>query len=481
MSNHLDITVLQNLLKQVLLRVSDLEEENEKLRTENEALSAQNKILWAQNEELHTRLNKNSTNSHRPPGSDGMRKKTALPRGKNVNNGGQPGHKGNTLKAVATPDIIELHHAPACSCCQKVFEAADVKRISKTRQVFDIPQPRMQVTEHRLGVIECCGITHEGTFPLEAAAAVQYGHRLKALVTLLNVQYRMPLEQIQDLMDDLFDCPINESSIIAATEKCAEVLQEVEADLKAAILQSPVAHFDETGTRCAGKLHWVHVACTYLVTYLYVHPKRGGEAFTTPASVFKDYTGYAVHDCWHSYFSHNPSTHILCNAHILRELHALNEKGREWSQQMSALIMRLYQQSKTQPLDASQKATIEAEYDQICAHADSLEPPPVKSPRGKAKSTPGRNLLNRLRTYRQAIITFAFDPSVPFTNNQAERDIRNVKVKQKVAGAFRTLNGAQIYARIQSFVSTTRKQKQNTFQQLCRLLNGHTYVFNVRG
>ncbi len=256
-------------------------------------------------------------------------------------------------------------------------------------------------------------------------------------------------------------------------------MEAAENTIKEAVTQSEVAHFDETGMRVAAKLHWFHTACTSLFCYLFVHAKRGKIALEDTPSVLKDFMGWAVHDCWTSYFDFSACKHALCNAHILRELQALVEKHSIWAGQMHAFLLELYQQSQKRRVVLTDRGYWEEKFQQICTQADLEEPPPTKGARGKPKNSKGRNLLNRLRKHKEAILAFAFYESVPFTNNAAERDIRHVKVKQKVAMSFRTFHGAEIYARIQGFVITTRKQKQNTFKELCRVLKGEKYLLST--
>ena len=471
-----DISSLESLVQKLFYEVATLKEENASLRSEN-------LLLKQENELLRGRLNKNSQNSHKPPSTDGLRKKTspALVREKKSKLGGQQGHKGNTLKMVSLDKVDEkvVHHASNCSCCSRAFQVEEVELIVQTRQVFDLPTPRLEITAHQLGIITCCGQAHIGTFPSEVTAPVQYGHRIKALVSLLHTDYRMPLDKISTLFDDLYEYNINDNTIIGATQKCYETLEEIENTIKEAVTQSEVAHFDETGMRVAAKLHWFHTACTTLFCYLFVHAKRGKVALEDAHSVLKDYMGWAVHDCWASYFDFSACKHVLCNAHILRELQALVENRSIWAGRMHAFLLELYQQSQKGTVILTNRDFWEEKFQQICTQADLEEPPPIKGARGKPKNSKGRNLLNRLCKHKEAILAFAFYESVPFTNNTAERDIRHVKVKQKVAMSFRTFHGAEIYARIQGFVITTRKQKQNTFKELCRILKGEKYTFKT--
>jgi transposase len=422
-----------------------------------DALESENSALRAENAELRSRLNLNSKNSHKPPSSDGLSKKPGLPKGPPKKSGGQFGHKGKTLKMVDTPDAVVVHHIPSCPCCSKVFSPVDVVEVAQKRQVFDIPAPRMEVTEHQLGVVVCCGRQHSGSFPPEVSQPVQYGSRIKALSVLLNNDYKLPLEKIEQLMGDLWGCSFNESTAITANTSMYQTLKPIEEQIKTAVLASDVVHFDETGMRVEKSLHWFHVASTSWFTYLFVHKKRGRE----------------------SYFGFKQCQHALCDAHLLRELTSLIEKGSKWATKMHQFILDLYRDSQKATVMVADRQTWEREFKHICELADSEEPPPIEGKRGKPKNSKGRNLLNRLIDHQDGWLAFAFVDGVPFSNNQAERDIRCLKTKQKVATNFQTFKGAQHYARIQSFTSTLRKHSMNVFQNLINVFDRKNIVFQA--
>lgn len=464
-------------LKVLSAIVSKLATQLESLQAENHALKSANEALRLENEELRRRLGLNSHNSSKPPSSDGLGKKPALARPKGSKTGGQLGHSGHHLKRVAIADSIVVHHAPCCPCCQKTFTPTDVEGVVGSRQVFDIPAPRLEVTEHQIGFLHCCGNRLEGIYPIGVNSPVQYGTQIKSLSILLNVDCRMPLEKVEQLLSDLYGCTYNESTVLNATEACFKALEPIEVQIKAAVTASDIAHFDETGMRVEGKLHWFHTASTIWFTYLFVHAKRGKEALRSAVSVLKDFKNRAIHDCWSSYFEFTQCSHGLCNAHLLRELTALHENGSSWAASMHAFLLEMYEKSQKATCVLPDSTEWMQRFQQICQQADTVEPPPIQSPRGKPKNTKGRNLLNRLQKHQESILAFAFEINVPFTNNQAERDIRCLKVKQKVSNSFRTFDGAQSYARIQGFISTVRKQKMNVFQQLNNVLNHKTIVF----
>ncbi|MBM3152830.1 MAG: IS66 family transposase, partial [Chloroflexi bacterium] len=232
--------------------------------------------------------------------------------------------------------------------------------------------------------------------------------------------------------------------------------------------QADVAHFDETGLRIAGKLHWLHTAGNAWYTHLFVHEKRGKAALRSEGSVLKDFTGHAIHDCLAAYFEFTQSQHGLCGAHIVRELQALIEDRSSWAVAMRAFLFALYDRER--PLQGQEAEDARQQYRQILSQAEQEEPPPQpKAGKGRPKNTPGRNLLRRLQQHEDAVLAFALVEGVPFTNNQAERDLRPAKVKQKVSGCFRTGQGANVYARLQAVISTCRKQERNVFSVLRNL------------
>jgi transposase len=438
-------------------------------------LLEENACLKAENAELRRRLGMDSHNSDKPPSSDGYKKKAiqpGLPKGKKSPLGGQPGHKGNTLKRVATPDRVIVHLPSHCACCGRLLEVAEVQETQQSRQVFDLANPKLDVTEHRLAQIECCGQVQTGSYPAEVTAAVQYGSGVRALVVKLSVDHKMPLEQISQLFEDLYGYDLNSATIEAALERAYALAEPVEAQVVAQLTTAELAHFDETGVRVAGKLHWLHGVSTATLTHLFVHGKRGADALNAAASVLKGFSGIAVHDCWKPYFHFTQARHVLCGAHLLRELQGLWENGSCWAEDMHGLLLMLH----NMPRPLADAEPVHLHYRLILEQADREEPPPQPSKRGKPQQSKGRNLLNRLREHEAGVLAFALEPGVPFTNNQAERDLRPAKVKQKVSGCFRTQAGAKIYARLQAVVSTFRKQGLNVFATLRDLFSGATVM-----
>lgn len=433
--------------------------------------------LELENAELKTRLNSNSNNSSKPPSSDGYQKRPAFPKTGKGKQGGQTGHKGGTLNQVNNPDNTITCNPVSCSCGH-TFTSAETT-LAEKRQVFDLPEPHLEVTEYRIYKAVCpvCGLAHRGTAPEGVNAPVQYGNRAKAYATLLNVHFKLPFKKVQLLFEDLFGCPINGSSVYSATMQCYEKLSESERIIRARVTAQDVVHADETGVRVAGKLHWLHAATSQLYTYLFVHGNRGLKALESEKSELVNFKGWLVHDCWSSYFKFDGLSHSICGAHILRELEGLIENHKsQWAKAFKTFLMEVYKMPFEERL--KQREHIIAGYKLICGTGENEEPPPVKTPgkRGRYRRTKGRNLVERLTDHQGAVLAFAFNKNVPFTNNLAERDIRPAKVKQKISNCFRTVTGADIYARIEGFVSTSRKNDKKVFSELCATFEGKNFI-----
>lgn len=448
------------------------------------ALQKQVDILLQKQAELAERLNKNSRNSNKPPSSDGLKKpvsKPAFARKKGKKAGGQPGHQGRTLEICEQPDHFNEILPEKCTCGQALDK--NKAEVVEVRQVFDLPQPKLEVTEHIVLGCTCpnCGVYNQGEFPEGVNARLQYGSGVRAMMVLLNVGFKLPVKKIQVLFTDLFGYAINSGTIVNAAQKCFDRLGPSEEVIKKSLFQSLVNHFDETGLRVQGSLYWLHTCCNGLFTYLFVHVHRGTKALQDAAvSILPGFKGWAVHDCWGSYFKFSDCLHAICGAHLVRELVALEEKGTDWARWFRRYLLALYLMTGQgkRALTASQQEKALRLFDEMWEYADRAEPPPERpvKGRGKPKSTKGRNLLMRLKKHQSAVLAFAFHAEVPFTNNQAERDLRPAKTKLKVAGSFRTLEGAHIYARIFGFISTVRKHQSSVFNELKYAFEGKTFL-----
>jgi len=462
--------------------IEQLRAENATLKEENASFMVLLATALSRISELEARLNLNSTNSGKPPSSDGLKKKPAFPRKKGGRRGGKPGHKGNTLKMVAQPDHKRLH-SPELSACSCGHSLSGIEALpgEEKRQVFDLPPRLLSVTEHRVGVKCCpgCGQVHKGEFPANVSAPAQYGPRVRALVSLLNVEQSLPVGRVSELFAALTGYELNQSTIVSAVNRMAEDLEQDTERIKQKILASPVAHADETGARIAGKLHWGHDLVTELYTYFFVHEKRGRKALESSESITDQYAGTLIHDCWSSYFNLSCSNHGLCGAHLLRELKNLSDNHqRKWAAQMHDLLMYAYEFSQNGKVVLPDKKlkVVRKQFAKILAAADKEEPPPTIKKKGRPKKSKGRNLMDRLVLYEDYVLNFAITENIPFTNNLAERDIRPWKTKLKVSGCFRTLDGAKRYARVKGFCSTVKKHGLSVYEQLIAAMDGRSFL-----
>jgi transposase len=447
---------IRTLIDQLLQKIMALEEEVASLRRQ---------------------LGKDSSNSSQPPSSDGPGKKPRIAgslRGVSSKpSGGQRGHKGGTLRRVARPDITVKHSAACCAHCQAGLSASMVTGV-EARQVFDLPEPRLEVTEHQAEIYRCaqCRGETKAAFPEGVISPAQYGPRIRAAAIYLNAQQLIPEDRVAEIMADLMGttdlCP---ASIVAWGARKALELQPVEASIAARLAAGAVRHLDETGFRIGGKTCWLHSVSTACLTHYRVSEKRGA----VPANLAG---GIAVHDHFKPYYALPGLQHALCNAHHLRELKALMMFEREpWAAAMSQfllsanrLVAELVEQGQVALAD-DVWADMARRYEQILEqgltfHEQQTPLQRQSGARGKPPRRIGHNLLLRLRDFKQDVLRFATNFAVPFTNNQAERDIRMMKLKMKISGGFRTFQGARTFATLRSVLSTAKKQAINRIDAL---------------
>ena len=440
----------------------------------------------AELQQLRDQLVKNSRNSSKPPSSEGLSKpprpKSLRPKGQKPL-GGQPGHQGATLKPVAQPNHIEIHGVTACAHCQVSLENEPVSGYQK-RQVFDLPPVKVEVTQHQAESKRCptCGQTTTAPFPAEVSQAVQYGPRLKAQATYLNGYDFLSLERTAQFFLDMYGHSLAEDTIRHANARIAHNVEPVNQAIIEQICQAEVVNADETGLRVAGKLHWLHVVSTPTLTAYAVHPKRGRVAMAA-AGILTQLQGRLVHDHLKSYFTIHSGSHALCNAHHLRELEFIQQQYEQpWAEKLADLLRDIHRTVEhTRPhqnyLPAESLADFERQYAALIAAGEALNPPPERPPKGRRpKQTPPRNLLDRLRDYRPEVLAFMYDFRVPFDNNLAERDLRMMKVKQKVSGGFRTLAGAAEFAAIRGYISSMRKQGRPVLEALEMAYRGTPFM-----
>ena len=437
--------------------------------------------------ELQGRLSKDSHNSSKPPSSDGFGKRTkSLRRKSEKPSGGQTGHRGQTLEWQSEPDVVECHPVEMCSGCGTSLAGVGVEAVI-ARQVLDLPPIELKVSEHQVEVKNCphCGQVNKGSFPAEANTVVQYGPRLKSLMVYLMEGQLLPSNRVCEILSDLLGVQVSEGTLYTNRGQCFESLASIESEIEQTIKDSEVAHFDETGLRVNKQLWWLHVAATDGLTYYFVHEKRGRVAMDA-MGILPEFKGHAVHDGWKSYQGYD-CDHVLCNAHHLRELQYLLEQyGQPWTFQMSVLLSSIYHWVETlkaqgeRALPPADLAVLEARYQAILEEGLAAHPLPevVKTKgrarkRGRPKRSPPRNLLERLQKQEGSVLAFMRDFTLPFDNNQAERDLRMMKLKQKISGCFRSADGARQFCRIRGYLATLRKQGLNILDALFNLFAGN--------
>jgi transposase len=426
--------------------------------------------LLARVQELEARLAKDSHNSSKPPSTDppGRKRPRSQRRRSGKKPGGQLGHPGETLHLVATPDELVEHRPAVCTSCQAPLEETAPVTGYERRQVRDLPPVRLVIREHRALHVRCpaCEQVSVGVFPAEAPSRAQYGPRLRALAVYLLEQQLIPYARVREFFAEVVDAPVALGTLTRWVQQGAQTLQPVEAAIKVALQRAPVLHCDETGVRRAGTLAWAHVASTARLTHYAIHPKRGTEA-TDAIGILPGYRGVSVHDGWKPYRAYSACRHALCNIHHLRELTFLEEQYHQtWATDLKGLLLAMkaaVEQARWRgapALPAAERHAFVARYDQVLATGLAANPPPEREVRrrGRVRQSPARNLLERLLLGKAEVLAFLDDLTIPFDNNQAEQDLRMLKVQQKIAGSFRADSGAEAFARTRGYLASLHKQ-----------------------
>jgi transposase len=436
--------------------------------------------LRARVSELEAKLGKDSHNSSKPPSSDGLARKTRSlrePSGKKP--GGQPGHKGTTLRLSDQPTQIVKHPLPQqCDHCHGPL-CQDEARVSERRQLLDVPATACDVTEHRTFELVCqCGQLHISAFPADVTQTVQYGPNLRALGVHLTQGQLLPFARASQLIEDLYGITVSPGTLVSWVDEARNALDSTAVLIADQLHNASLLHADESGLRVARKLHWLHIAASETHTWYGVHARRGMEAMIAHG-ILPNRQGILVHDCWAPYWQLD-GVHALCNAHLLRELAYVKElTGDLWPQRMidcllNANTLCAAARHQQHGLSTADIAALEARYDQILSEGEQHHPEMIKpaGKRGRCKQSVAFNLLRRLRNHTGAVLLFIHDLHVPFTNNLGERAVRMPKVKQKIAGCFRTLQGAQNFCVIRSCLDTLRKQGHGMLHVLRRAFAG---------
>lgn len=438
--------MIKQLLQQVNSLTSTVDSLNATINTQTQLIVQLNQTI----QELKEQLNKNSKNSSKPPSSEGYKKPAPKslrkPSGKKV--GGQDGHQGTHLAVITAPDEIVTHMPSACKGCRHYQMCKGTACIAEKRHVIDAAVT-VNVTEHQVLELPICmlhGDTRRGEFPADVKAAVQYGENLQSLAVALNTVGAVSIKRTHEILSGVFNIPI------------------------------------ETGTRVDKKLWWVHDASNCEYTYLDISPKRGN-AGMEQCGVLPEFKGIAMHDCWASYWNYPDIQHAVCCAHLLRELTGIDENHPEqkWA---SAFIDLLLEMKKVKDkavekgkdfLSYYHYHKFDKKYDELIGQARKENPLPetTEKKRGRKKKGKILALVERLANYKASVCLFIHNFNVPFDNNQAERDLRMIKVKTKVSGCFRTEEGARDYLKIMSYVGTAHKQGDNAYQAIKNAISGH--------
>jgi transposase len=423
--------------------------------------------LEAENSDLKRRLSKyehpkNSNNSSMPPSKDENRpKRKSLRETSGLKPGGQKGRKGNTLKMVETPDIIKEHSPSYCKCCGESLDGAPAICKGK-RQVYDIPKIEIKVTEHQIYTKQCkCGHITEGEYPQEANAPVSYGNNIESLIGYFHTRQYIPFKRMKEIFGDVFNAPISEGGIHYILDKLVTKAQPAYELIKQK-LQSNIKYAigsDETGVKVNGDKHWAWTWQNEEATFITITDNRGQISID---QTFKDgfKNSVLVHDCWASHFNTDAKTHQICIAHLLRDLNYLNElHGHKWGRATKLLLQIALSLEKQMSLEDyyvqnPRRLQIESRMNFLL----TCNLPPDKKELIRFQS--------RLKKYREYIFTFLYRPEVPPDNNASERAIRNIKVKQKISGLFRSTNGAFNFAVLRSVTDTVLKNDQNVLDSL---------------
>lgn len=439
-----------------------------------DALEKKVSSLESENADLRRRLGMDSSNSSKPPSSDGLKKNLRKKRSlgnvlKEDKKKEKPPQK--PLEQTTTPDETVDSFPETCKGCRHSLENVPTERLEK-RQVFDLPrQPKPHVVEYRSHAVFCpnCGAKNKGAFPENITAHVSFGNGVKAAAAYLSAYQFVPEERLSETFRDLFGINAGEATLAKFVAETAEKLKNTQEKTLETLKTSPVKHMDETGFRIGGKTQWLHVVSNLHLTHYRVSAKRG--------ELLDGVSGTAVVDFWKPYLTLKNVLHGFCNAHLLRELIAVSQnEGLKWAKNMMRLLLFANKSAKSPPnfKKSSKRVDIKERirrlYDKIVAAAlekhSSMPELAKKTGRGPKKRRPGHNLALRFRDFKEGVLRFLSDPEVPFTNNLAERDLRMMKVKQKISGCFRSENGARNFAVLRGFLSTVKKQGKNPFEEV---------------
>ena len=434
-------------------------------------------------DELKAKLSKNSRNSSKPPSTDKSNSARKQPKKKDTKKGnrkpgGQKGHKGATLEQTPNPEhIVKLESPQKCTCGEDLseVEASD----QQIRQVFDLPpEIKVEATQYQAPICQCpsCGRKNVGKFPPEVSAPVQYGARIRAAATYLHVYHLTPYDRLSEIFDHLFGCGLSTGVLPRFIKKSAACAKPLHNEIKEKIKFSKFMHNDETGLNILDKTSWLHTASTPEYAYFKVTQGRSF-ADIESVGVFKNYAGRSIHDFLAAYLKFEGLKHGLCNAHHLRELTYVEEElDQQWAGEMSGLLLEIKNRiANLQPgenlLDAESQKQFRETYRRIIQKGYETNPHPQRKPgqRGRLAKGKSLNLLERFEKHEEEVLAYMIH-GVPFDNNEAERDLRMMKTRQKISGCFRSLEWANRFAEIRSIITSAKKKSVDIYKLLQTIL-----------
>jgi transposase len=437
--------------------------------------------------ELERRLGRNSRNSSTPPSQDGLDKPPPRSmRGSSGRKAGkQPGASGAGLMQVAVPDREIPHFPPWCGHCAAPLGRDAVAGEVVRRQVFDVPEAGIEVSEHQLFAAACggCGAVTRASAPAGVAAPACYGPNVTAMAAYLSAQHHIPVDRVAEILADLAGIEVSPGWVAAACRRVKDAVAPANEAITDAIAAAPVAYFDESVTRVAGRNHWLHTAATATVTAYHIDEHGRSKESIVAFGILPRFTGVAMHDAYSAYNGFT-CTHALCNAHVIREATGIGEydpaaRDDGWAADLVNLLgdahrwVGHWRERDHHRLPDFKLDDLHRRYDRLVERALTLHPPRI------GKQTPARNLALRLRDRRDEFLRFAADFTVGFSNNTAEQAIRMIKTKTKVSGGFRTLTGAQTFLALRGYISTVRKNGLRAMASLRDALTGNPWMPTV--
>ena len=444
---------------------------------------------------LSAKLKTDSSNSSKPPSTDGLKKPAPKPKNSREKSGkktgGQLGHEGSNLpfKEQLGPGDVIIDHKPAICDCGHDLCCAE-SSLAEIRQMHDTPPPpEIFVEQHQVHKVTCsgCGKVNRGQFPAEVTGRVCYGPNISASLVYLAAHQYIPLQRLSEAMRELFGVKLSQGTIVNKLVEFSSLVEEPVNCIFDLLVKEFLLHADETGMRAKGKLHWLHVIATEYLTYYRLHEKRGSDAIEE-IGLLELFEGLLVHDFWKPYFDLDDVTHCMCVAHLLRELKQAHQNfAQPWAEAMIKLLVEAHNEAKKSraagatAMEALILDSYRRRYDAIVCQGrrdNDIAPHHDGIPTGKraAPQSQSVNLLARFAAFKPEIFRFAEDLRVPFDNNQAERDLRMAKTKQKISGTFRSLEHGQHFFRARTYISTAVKQGQRAFGAILAAFKGDPFM-----